>query len=194
MKKILFTTILVASFGATTAHAGEVYQDNFVTSGLSSVSAEAIDNLRDCLQSDAELASSRAIRACSKAYKASIPRHEIRSTILTRRGLLQLSAGRFDKASRDFRSAAKLNKVNEFAYLGQGYAALMEKDYQTAAKFFNDCTTHDKAAPLAIYGLAMTRELTGDIKGAVTDYQRAADMRPDWAAPREELARVKSVI
>lgn len=194
MKKILFTTILVASFGASTAHANEVFQDNFVTSGLSSVSAEAVDNLRNCLQSDTEIASSKAIRACSKAYKASIPRHEVRSKILTRRGLLQLSAGRFDKASRDFKSAAKMNKQNEFAYLGEGYAAMLQHDYEAAAKFFNDCTTHDKAAPLAIYGLAMTKELTGDIQGAVATYEQAAKMRPDWQAPRAELARVKSSI
>jgi len=146
MKKFLFTTILVASFGATSAHANEVFADLSVTD------------------------------------------------ILTRRGLLQLSAGRFDKASRDFKSASKLNQQNEFAYLGEGYAALLEQDYESAAKFFNDCTQHDKAAPLAIYGLAMTKELSGDIQGAVASYERAAKMRPDWQAPRAELARVKSSI
>lgn len=194
MKKFLFTTILVASFGASTAHANEVFADNSVSSALSGVSSEAAENLRDCLQSDTQIASSKAIRACSKAYRASIPLYDIRSDILTRRGLLQLSAGRFDKASRDFKSAAKLNKQNEFAYLGEGYAAILQQDYAKAAKFFNDCTTHDKAAPLAIYGLAMTKELSGDIQGAVQTYERAAKMRPDWQAPRAELARVKSSI
>lgn len=194
MKKILFTTLLVASFGASTAHANEVFADNSVSSALSGVSSEAAENLRDCLQSDTRIASSQAIRACTKAYKASIPLHDIRSDILTRRGLLQLSAGRFDKASRDFKMAAKLNKENEFAYLGEGYAAMLQQDYEMAARFFKDCTTHEKAAPLAIYGLAMTKELTGDIQGAVATYERAAKMRPDWKAPRAELARVKSSI
>ena len=194
MKKILFTTILVTSLGASTAHANEVFADNSVTSALSNVSSEAVQNMRNCLQSDTGLASSKAIRACSKAYKASIPLHDIRSDILTRRGLLQLSAGRFDKASRDFKMAAQLNKENEFAYLGEGYASIMKQDYVTAAKFFNDCKTHDKAAPLATYGLAMTKELSGDIQGAVATYERAAKMRPDWKAPRDELARVKSSI
>lgn len=194
MKKILLTTLIATSFGVSTAHANEVFADNSVTSTLSNVSSEAVQNMRDCLQSDTELASSKAIRACSKAYKASIPLRDIRSDILTRRGLLQLSAGRFDKASRDFKMAAKLNKENEFAYLGEGYASMMQHDYVTAAKFFNDCTTHDKAAPLAIYGLAMTKELSGDKVGALESYQRAANMRPDWDAPRVELARVKSTI
>lgn len=192
MKKILFTTILVASFGATSAYANEVYSDSSVTSGLSGVSSTALENLQDCLTSDTATASSKAIRACSKAYKASIPLNDVRSDILTRRGLLQLSAGRFDKASRDFKSAAKLNNENEFAYLGEGYAALMNNDPMKATALFNDCTSHDKAAPMAVFGLAMAKEMSGDIKGAVKSYQDAANMRPDWIAPRTELARVQS--
>ena len=192
MKKILLTTILVASFGASTAYANEVFSDNSITSALSGVSSEAAENLRDCLQSNTDTASSKAIRACSKAYKAAIPLYDVRSDILTRRGLLQLSAGRFDKASRDFKSAAKLNNQNEFAYLGEGYTAMMKQDYAEAKKFFEDCTSHDKAAPLALYGLAMTKELLGDISGAAATYEMAAEMRPDWDAPRTELARVRS--
>ena len=192
MKKFLFTTILVASFGVTSAHANEVFADLSVTSGLSGVSSTALENLQDCLKSDTAIASSKAIRACSKAYKASIPLNEVRSDILTRRGLLQLSAGRFDKASRDFKTAAKLSNENEFAYLGQGYAALMNNDPKTAAALFNDCTSHNKAAPLAIFGLGMAKEMAGDIQGAAESYKNAANMRPDWDAPRTELARVQS--
>jgi Tfp pilus assembly protein PilF len=199
MKKIICATILVASFVGSTAlassaWANEVFSDNSVSSAVSGVSSEVAENLRDCLQSDTQIASSKAIRACSKAYKASIPIYDVRSDILTRRGFLQLSAGRFDKASRDFKSAAKLNRENEFAYLGEGYTALLEKDYAMAAKLFNDCTSHDKAAPLAIFGLAMTKEMSGDMKGAVESYKQAAKMRPDWQAPRAELARVTSSI
>lgn len=192
MRNFLFTTILVASFGATSAYSNEVYSDSSVTSGLSGVSSSALENLQDCLQSDTAIASSKAIRACSKAYKASIPLNDVRSDILTRRGVLQLSAGRFDKASRDFKSAAKLNNDNEFAYLGEGYAALLNRDPIKAVKFFNDCTSHDKAAPLAVFGLAMAKEMSGDMHGAVESYEQAANMRPDWQAPRAELARVRS--
>ena len=101
---------------------------------------------------------------------------------------------RFDQASRDFKLAAKLSQDNEFAYLGEGYAALMRRDYVAAVKSFNDCRTHDKAGPLAAYGLAMSKELSGDVAGAVEAYQQAESLRPDWKAPRAELARVKSSI
>jgi len=45
-----------------------------------------------------------------------------------------------------------------------------------------------------MYGLAMTKEMTGDIEGAVSYYTEAATMRPDWSAPREELNRVRSAL
>lgn len=192
MNKFILTSILVASLGATSAQANEVFANQSVTSGLSSVSSEAVQNLETCLRSDIGLASSKAIRACSKSYRDSVPNHGLRSDILTRRGLLQLSAGRFDKASADFKRAAKLSGDNEFAFLGQGFAALLKNDPTKAADLFNDCTAHKKAAPLAIYGLAMASEMSGDMNAAKHHYEMAAKMRPDWSAPRDELNRVTS--
>lgn len=194
MKKTLLPTFLMISFGALTAHANDLPATDTVSGPFASVSVEAVENLKNCLNSDIGVASSKAIRACSKAYRDSIPDFDVRSDILTRRGLLQLSAGRFEKAGRDFEKAARLSGENEFAYLGQGYAAMMERDYASAEKLFKDCSSHDKAAPLAIYGLAMTKELSGDLSAARFGYQRATEMRPDWKAPRAELARMKSAI
>jgi len=194
MKKIMITTLAVACFSTPSAFAQDVFTDLNVTSDLSGMSVETAENIQDCLGADMQIASSRSIRACSKAYKASIPDYEIRSRLMTQRGLLQLSAGRFDKAARDFKAAAKLNDENELAYLGQGYAAMMDKDYQAAIDYFNDCRTHEGAAPLAMYGLAMTKELSGDVGTAMSYYGEAAEMRPDWAAPREELGRLKSAL
>lgn len=194
MKKTITSTFAIATFCVSAAAVADIYSDAGVASSLPSVSAEATENLNTCFQSDTQIASSKAIRACSKAYKVSIANYDVRSRILTRRGLLQLSAGRFDKASRDFQSAAKLNNENEFAYLGQGYAALMQKDYASAAKYFNDCTSHRAAAPLAMYGLGMAQELRGDTQAAKDSYAEAASMRPDWAAPKTELARINAAL
>lgn len=192
MKNILFTTLLVASFGATSAHANEVFTESTVISGLSKTNADAVENYQDCMQAEPRLAVDKAIRACTKAYKASIPNHEIRSNLLTRRGWLRLSSGQFDRAIRDFKSAATLNNDNELAFLGEGFAAMLDADYKTAVNYFNDCRTHDQAAPLAIYGLAMTKELTGDKQGAISAYQQASKMSPEWEAPRAELKRMRA--
>lgn len=197
MKKLMITPIAAAGLSlfafAPSALAGDS-NGSIITSSFSTQDSDAAKNLRHCFSSDVEVASSRAIRACSKAYKDSIPNYDVRSDILMRRGLLKLSAGRFDKASRDFKSAAKLNKVNEFAYLGQGYAALMQSDYKTAKLLFEDCLSNGEAAPLAVYGLAMVQELSGDQLAAVKTYEKAAALRPDWNAPREDLLRIKSTL
>lgn len=192
MKKTLLTSLAVIALGITSSHATESASDNTVAISLAGVSAESLGNLENCLNSDVSIAASKAIRACSKAYRASIPSYEVRSKILMRRGLLQLSAGRFDKASRDFKTAARLNKQNEFAYLGQGYAALLEKNYDQAALYFEDCKTHNQAAPLAMYGLGMAKEMEGDYEAALANYNKASDMRPEWGAPQAEIKRVKA--
>jgi tetratricopeptide (TPR) repeat protein len=185
MKNILISTVFVASISAAPAFAGNFESNHVVVSNSD-------QNIQLCMGSDIDAAPSKAIRACTKAYRASIPNYDVKSDILTRRGWLQLSNGEYDRASRDFKSAAKLNNVNEIAYLGEGFTAMMRKDYAKAIDYFNDCMTHNDAAPLAYYGLGMTKELTGDIAGALEAYKQAADMRPDWNAPREELLRIKA--
>lgn len=185
MKNILISTLFVASIGAAPAFASDFDSQSVVI-------PNADQNIQTCMGSDIDAAPAKAIRACTKAYKASIPNYDLKSDILTRRGWLQLSDGNYDRASRDFKSAAKLNNVNEIAFLGEGFAAMMQKDYATAIDYFNDCMTHNKAAPLAYYGLGMTKELTGDKSGALEAYTKAAKLRPDWQAPREELLRIKA--
>ena len=194
MKKIFTATIMLAAMSVTPAFANGLSSDLDITAQLSASNSQVATDFRNCLNADVEIASSKAIRACSKAYKAAPPISEIRSQLVTRRGLLQLSAGRFDKASRDFKMAAKLNKENEFAHLGNGYAALMKQDYAEAVRLFNDCKTHKDAAPMAVYGLAMAKEMSGDRSGAIANYEKAAEMRPDWDAPRQEIDRVRSAL
>ena len=193
MKNIITKSILVVTISAVCAlPAFAQSRGESVTPNISHVNFKISQNLYDCVNTNVEHSSSKAIRACSKAYKAAIPRSDVKSQILMRRGLLQLSAGRFDKASQDFNRAAKLNDESELASLGQGYVALMQQDYAAAAKYFNDCSTNKKAAPIALYGLAMTKENSGDLNGAVETYKAASSIHPEWQAPRIELERLKT--
>jgi tetratricopeptide (TPR) repeat protein len=191
MKTVLITTCLAIALGAGSAHATEVFSDASLTSGLSSVDSKAAQNLRHCLSADTEIASSRSIRACTKAYQASIPSYELRSEILTRRGLLQFSNGKFDKAARDFTKASELSADNNLANLGNGFAALMKSETQIAKAKFRDCDDHGKLAPLAAYGLALALEQDGDMQAAEQAYQQALELRPEWEAAKENLANLK---
>lgn len=192
MKTFIITTVSVLAFSSLNASANEVFSKTSLADGIQSPSNEAAETLRDCLQSDAQIASSKAVGACTKSLRIVAPSWDLKSDIYTRRALLYVSSGRYDKASRDFKSAAKLNKQNEFAYLGQGFAAMLDEDYQEALSYFENCMDHDKAAPLAIYGRAMTHELKGNLMAAKADYQLASEMRPNWDAPQIELARFRT--
>ena len=194
-KQLIISLLAVSSFAMIsapqTAFAGD--GNSAVQSGFLSASYQDTENIRHCFHSDLEIASSRAIRACSKSYKNSIPNAKLRSDILTRRGLLQLSAGRFDKASRDFKSASRLNNVNELASLGEGFVAVMQNDLQTAETLFQEGLAHGKTKSLAMYGLGIVHEMTGNNNGALSAYQQAANLEPNWKAPHAEIKRLKNL-
>lgn len=181
MRNIIITTAIAASICASTAFANDGFDSTW--------QSPALQNFNQCFEADKAIPANRAIRACTKALKESIPSYEIKSDLLTQRGFLQLTSGKIEKASRDFKKAAQLSNENEIAYLGQGLAAMENQDYETAISLFNDCKTHNTAAPLAYYSLGMAKELSGDKAGALKAFQHAAELRPDWEAPREELVR-----
>ncbi len=184
MKNAFLTTTLGLTFMATSAHAGE-YR---MTDGLADVPAASIEAYETCV--NAQEGTSKAIRACTKTIKHSVPNKELRSNLYLKRGLLNLDAGDYKDAARDFKSAGKLNRYNEYATLGAGFSAMMREDYRAALDSFNDCGAHNSTAPLAMYGRAMTKEMQGDRDGAKADYKRAAELKPGWQAPQVELVRM----
>jgi len=192
MKTFFTTTCLILSLAAGSASANEVFSDNSVTSAFAAADPQAAQDLRNCLTADTELASSKAIRACTKAYKASAPQYGLRSEILTRRGLLQLSNGKFEKASHDFKKASELSQDNNLASLGSGFAALLQNDTSAAMAKFKACDDHGDVAPLAAYGLALAFEQSGNKASAVEAYERALALKPDWAAAQENLVNLRA--
>lgn len=167
-----------ALFVAAPVSANEMVANSLVATG----SQPAM--VSDCLSDDS---SSRAIRACTKFIKAAVPDAEVRSGLHVRRGLHQLALGRYDKASDDFDQAARLNGNDDFARLGQGFAAMMDQDLMTARRKFEDCANRGGTASLAEYGLGLTFQMAGQTDAAREAYQRALVLRPGWSAVTEQL-------
>lgn len=194
MKKLIVISAVLSMTTAGSVFAQDLDNRDTIVTTSAVVSQQALGNMEACLNADMQNVTGRAVRACSKAIRDSIPSHALRSQLYTQRGMLYLSSDRQDKASKDFVKAANLNGENEFAFLGSGYAALMNNELEEAKEYFLDCTSHDKAAPMAMFGLGVTKALAGDKKGAMDSYKKAMDMRPDWEAPAVEYEKLASAI
>lgn len=173
---------------ATSAAATETFPDSAMSNGLSSVSADAKSMLGDCLSDES---SSRAVRACTKAIRASVPNDDIRAHLYSRRALHRMALGRYDSAANDFARAGDLKNDETLTALGEGFTAMMRNDLTMAKARFEDCGHRGQVAPLAQYGLGLTYQMAGEERKALDAYQRALDLRPGWTAVAEQAATLQ---
>ncbi|MEM7728582.1 MAG: tetratricopeptide repeat protein [Pseudomonadota bacterium] len=187
MKNYILTATLAVSAalaGATAAHAGETFADPTIADGLAAFPAALQETVSDCLNGES---SSRAIRACSKTIRASVPNDELRAHLYTRRALHKMALGRFDDAASDFSRAGNLSGNSDLGSLGQGFAAMMDKDLTTAQASFRMSAEDAATAPLAEYGLGLTHQMAGETDEARNAYERALTLRPGWDAVTERM-------
>ncbi|MGB3454792.1 MAG: tetratricopeptide repeat protein [Litorimonas sp.] len=175
---ILSATVMLAT--ATAAHANEVFADPLIADGLASVPAGLQQTLEDCLSEDS---SSRAIRACTKTLRAAPPNDDLRANLYTRRALHKMALGRFDEAATDFDRAGAVSGAEDMAALGQGFAAMMDRDLASAKSVFEA----KPGTPLAAYGLGLTHQMAGNDAEARKAYERALELRPGWVAVTDRM-------
>lgn len=187
MKTVLIGAAVLLLAAPAHAQTAETFSDPLVQSGLSQTSSQSQIIMRDCLSPDS---SSRAVRACTKAIKASVAVPEIRSELYAKRGLHQLNMGRFAKASRDFAAAGRLDGENALAALGAGFTALREERLAEARAYFDRCRDDEAAFALAQYGVGMSYQMEGRAEDARAAYRHALELRPGWQAPAELLAQL----
>ena len=169
------------------AQNAETFSDPLIQSGLSQASSQSQIIMQDCLAPDS---SSRAVRACTKAIRASVAVPEIRADLYAKRGLHQLNMGRFAKASTDFATAGRLDGENALAALGAGFTALRQERLAEARAYFAECQGHEGANALAQYGVGMSYQMEGRAEDARKAYRQALQLRPGWEAPAELLAEL----
>jgi Tfp pilus assembly protein PilF len=187
MKSLIITVGLTLVL-AGTASANGTISNSAPTNGISSVSTAAQQTLNNCLTKES---SSRAIRACTKAIRASTPNDDVRAQLYTRRALHRMAMGRHDDAARDFGRVGQLTQDSGMESLGLGFTAMLNNDLANARRNFKDCNNQGALAPLAEYGLGLTYQIAGESMEARKAYTRALDMRPGWTAVAEQMATLE---
>jgi tetratricopeptide (TPR) repeat protein len=112
----------------------------------------------------------------------------------TNRGIVRLNQSSYEHAKKDFDEAVRLAPEIGEPYVNRAAALLALHRYNEAI------VDLDRAIQLrptsiekAYYNRAIAREKSNDIRGAYDDYLKAAEIRPDWKLPREDLQRFKVI-
>ena len=127
---------------------------------------------------------------CTDALDSEFLNARDRAGTLVNRGVLKLRRGAYPEATQDFNQAVKLKPDMGEAYVNRGAASIGQRRYAASLPDINKGLELGVQEPgKAYYNRALAYEGLEDAKSAYFDYQRAAEIQPEWAAPREQLAR-----
>jgi tetratricopeptide (TPR) repeat protein len=179
MKKLvtLATTAFVAISAASAAHSA------ILVSGNSAA--------RTCYVAAAQQAnSSRSLAPCDRALEQGLLTHRDRLATHVNRGIIQFHRGQYDLALNDFDAALEMNADQPEALLNKAIT-LMRRDEsgEEALPYFTRAIELGTDMPaVAHYGRGLAYHLIGDLTSAYGDIRMAAELDPEWDAPRNDLS------
>lgn len=177
-KGILVATIAIAALAVATAAEGAI---TVLGGGLAEECSEA------ALNGEAD---PKFEEICTLALDTEFLPLRDRAGTYVNRGVFKLRRASYVDAARDFSQAAKLQPDMGEAYVNRGAAFLGQKRYAESLPDLNRALELGVAEPeKAYYNRAIAYEGIEDAKAAYFDYQKALELDPEWAAPREQLTR-----
>jgi tetratricopeptide (TPR) repeat protein len=131
-----------------------------------------------------------SIALCDLALNHDFLTSEDRAATFINRGTLYLRRGADARALHDFDSALSLDPNLPEAHVMRGIALVQLARYAEAIDTLTAALAMNPHAPARAYFYrGAANEEVGNTRAAYADYQRAADLAPDWSSPRTELAR-----
>jgi tetratricopeptide (TPR) repeat protein len=131
-----------------------------------------------------------AIDTCSMAIEdEALPQRDLAGTYINR-GVLYLARGGYHEAKQDFDSAIAISPALGEAYTNRGAALVGLQLYGDAIADIDRGLALNPGEPeKAYFNRGLAEEALDNIPAAYRDYSRAAELKPDWELPRNELIR-----
>ncbi len=153
----------------------------------------------DCSQSAKAVSVNRApnaeaIHECNLAIETEVlTTHDLAATYVNR-GVLYLASGDYGAAKRDFDKAATTQPDLGEAYVNRGAALIgMGRAREGITDINKGIELGAGELEKAYFNRALAEERLDDLKSAYADYQKALQLKPDWAMAKAELSRFRVV-
>ena len=128
--------------------------------------------------------------ACTDALDKEMLNSRDRAGTLVNRGVLKMRRMNWAEATRDFNEAARIRPDMGEAYVNRGAVSIGEHHYAESLPDLNKGLQLGVEEHAKVYfNRALAYEGLEDSKSAYFDYQKAVELSPDWAAPKNELVR-----
>jgi tetratricopeptide (TPR) repeat protein len=129
-------------------------------------------------------------QTCTEALEKEMLDKRDRAGTLVNRGVIKLRRREWAEATKDFNEALRIRPTLGEAYVNRGAVSIGEHRYADSLPDLNKGLELGVEEPAKVYfNRALAYEGLEDAKSAYFDYQKAVELSPDWAAPKDELVR-----
>jgi tetratricopeptide (TPR) repeat protein len=136
------------------------------------------------------LADDRSLETCSLALETELLSGRELAGTYVNRGVIELRRKQYELARADFDRAVKVAPDMGEAFVNRGAAYIAQRQYAAGRDEIDKGLRLGSDEPeKAYYNRALANEGLDDMKAAYFDYLKAAELAPDWDAPKKELTR-----
>lgn len=156
----------------------------------SAVQVAGNSSAQACYTAAAQQSDSRSdLRPCDFALDVEMLNSYDRVATFVNRGIIHFHRGNYDRALVDFDRALGLDAENPEAMLNKAITLMRrdERGDQALPLFTRALDLGTDQPAVAHYGRGLAHQLTGDLTSAYMDILTAAELAPEWEAPRNDL-------
>ena len=136
-----------------------------------------------------------AIETCSTALTGETLSRKDRAATYANRGVLEMRAGHYERALKDYDRALSISESLTEAYINRGAAYIYLHEYHKALDALNVgvTATDSEDLPAAYYNRAIANEALGDLQAAYEDFEMAVRLKPDFEQAARQLKRFQVI-